>query len=183
MDDQDLLAALAGDLDGSFEALVERYGGPLYRFAFRLSGSAEDAEESAQDALVRAYRALAEYEPARIRALQLRPWLYRITLNVVRNRTRRRRLELVPFDGDVPASEGMDGPERSLAAAERRAEMAALLRTLPERYRVPVTLRHIEDLSYEEIGEALGQPVGTVKSNVSRGISALREMLKDEIAV
>src|SRR5215831_4140993 len=83
-----LTEALARDLDGSFEAVVREYQDRLYSFALRLTGRPEDAEDVAQDAFVRAYRALQSYGAERVRALALKAWLYRITLNVARNRLR-----------------------------------------------------------------------------------------------
>jgi RNA polymerase sigma-70 factor (ECF subfamily) len=96
---------------------------------------------------------------------------------------RRRRLEVVPLDGVLAGDREDEWPERSLAAAERRREMADLLTELPERYRIPVVLRYIEDLGYGEIADVLGQPVGTVKANVHRGIGKLRLMVEEEVPV
>jgi RNA polymerase sigma-70 factor, ECF subfamily len=78
--DQDMSAALAADLDGSFEQVVVAYQHRLYAFALRLTGNPQDAEEITQDAFVRAYRALATYPASRLRSLALRPWLHQITL-------------------------------------------------------------------------------------------------------
>ncbi len=84
MHDQDLSAALAADVDGSFEQLVLTFQDRLYAFALRLTGSPQDAEEVTQDAFVRAYRALVSYPDSRIRSLALRPWLHQIVLNIFR---------------------------------------------------------------------------------------------------
>src|SRR5439155_2402681 len=115
IDEQSLSASLAADLDGHFEQLVRTYQDRLFGFALRLTGSRQDAEESIQDAFVRAYRALQGYAEDRRRALRLRPWLYQITLNVVRNRVRRPTLVAVSVDG--PLSNGLaahpdEQPER-----------------------------------------------------------------------
>src|SRR6202023_1119743 len=96
-----LSEGLATNVDGHFEDLVRTYQDRLYGFALRLTGSPRDAEESTQDAFVRAYRALQRYPEQRRRELKLRPWLYRIVLNVVRNRVRRATLSLVPLDGPI----------------------------------------------------------------------------------
>lgn len=178
MDEHTLTSALARDLDGSFEALVVAYQAPLYRFALRLTGCGEDAEEIVQDGFVRAYRALDGYDAGRIRALSLRPWLYQITLNVFRNRARGRHLATAPLDGDIV--DGRSGPERTVEAAEGRLVVARLLATLPERYRVAVILHHIEELTYGEIAAVLGQPEGTVKAHVHRGLRSLRTALEGE---
>ena len=186
----DLAARLAADLDGSFAGLVVVYQDRLYRFALRLTGSPRDAEEIAQDAFVRAYRALSGYPPERVRALTLKPWLYQIALNVCRNRTRGKRLRLVPLDapGDDATRDGRAEPEDDERArpetlverAERSDELGALVAALPRRYRAAVVLRHVEGLSYGEVAAALGQPVGTVKANVHRGIRLLRAALAEE---
>src|SRR5512141_774649 len=96
--EQTLEACLARDLDGCFERMVREYQDRLYSFAHRLSGNPQDAEEIAQDAFVRAYRAMRAYPAERIRALQLKAWLYRITLNVARNRMRGKRHNHVSID-------------------------------------------------------------------------------------
>src|SRR2546428_13437090 len=91
-------AAHAEDLEGCFERLVREYQDRLYSFAHRLTGNSEDAEEIAQDAFVRAYRAMKTYPTERIRTLSLKAWLYRITLNVARNRMRARRHAAISSD-------------------------------------------------------------------------------------
>ncbi len=180
----ELIAGLADDLDGHFESLVLLYQDRLYRFALRMSGNPEDAEEVAQDALVRAYQALARYPTERILALALRPWLYQICLNVFRNRVRRRTLQLTPLDGDLPEHSDRERPERLVEAAEGSRELANLLAALPDRFRAAVVLRHIEELGIAEIAAVLGQPEGTVKSNIHRGIRRLRqEMERSEVRV
>lgn len=184
--DDGLAAALAADLDGAFERVVLAYQVRLYTFALRLTGSPQDAEEVAQDAFVRAYRALRAYPAERVAALALKPWLYRIALNVARNRARGRRLRVVPLDGadgaprlDPPAAE-RDRPEAVVARAERGDELGALVAALPARYRAAVVLRHVEGWGYGEVAAALGQPVGTVKANVHRGVRLLRQALLRE---
>jgi RNA polymerase sigma-70 factor (ECF subfamily) len=179
MDDPTLADALARDLDAAFEALVRAHADRCYAIALRVLGDPHDAEEVAQDALIRAYRALAGYETARIRELRLRPWLATIVVNLCRNRARRGRAPTRPLDGLAEAGLEPTAPAREepAAAAERGADrerLAALLAALPERYRVPVVLRHVDDLSYAELAEALGRPEGTLKAQVHRGLRMLR---------
>ncbi len=181
MSEAALPGALATNLDVHFEDLVLIYQDRLYSFALRLTCSPQDAEEVAQDAFVRAYRALAGYDRDRIAALMLRPWLYRIVLNVFRNRTRGKRLHLVSLDlsGDggleEPGGDASEQLEATWERAERSDELALFVAALPERFRAPVLLRHVEGLGYNEVAVVLDQPVGTVKSNVHRGIRLLRE--------
>lgn len=188
MDDLDLAAHLARDLDGTFPRLVETHAGRCYSIALRVLGHPADAEEVAQDTLVRAYRALAGYDAARIRELRVRPWLAAITVNLARNRRRRHEdrqpptplTALTDADGEVrERHETLDGsrplgPEAAIARRVERDRWAELLLALPERYRVPLVLRHVDELSYAEMAEALDRPEATLKSQVHRGLQLLR---------
>ncbi|HYB53642.1 MAG TPA: sigma-70 family RNA polymerase sigma factor [Thermoanaerobaculia bacterium] len=184
--DAALAAALAQDLDGSFERLVRHFQDRLFTFALRLTGSREDAEEVAQDAFVRAYRALSGYSPDRVRAMALKAWLYQIALNVARNRFRKKRRPTVSLDaehGGAAARQVQDDPrsrpDARFEVKRERADIASLVAALPDRYRSPLILRYVEGLKLEEVAAILKQPVGTTKSNVHRAINALREALTE----
>lgn len=182
--DDDLCPALASDLDGTFESLVRAQEDRLYTIALRLLGDPRDAEEVAQDAFVRAYRALATYDAPRIRDLRLRPWLAAIVVNLARNRaSRRRQPPSVSLDGAAPdgvavadrlASPAADDPGPTVERRERAAHWAALLAALPDRYRAPIVLRHVDGLSYAEMSTTLDRPEGTLKAQVHRGLAMLR---------
>ena len=185
-----LTADLARDLDGTFERLVLDYQDRLYGFALRFCGNREDAEEVAQDALVRAYRALQTYPPERVRSLALRAWLYQIVLNVARNKYRRKRHKTISFesagrpsagDGDAipfdPPARHEDRPDRRFEKRRERKDIATLVAGLPSRFREPLILRYVEGLPIAEVASVLKQPLGTAKSNVHRAINALRDSL------
>lgn len=179
MDDTELAHRLARDLDGTFESLVHAHVDRCHAIAHRMTGNPHDAEEIAQDALVRAYRALATYEPERIRALRIRPWLATIVLNLCRNRARSYHAPTTPLDalveaGREPAAGAASDPAGTAMRAANRERLAARLAALPERYRAPVVLRHVDDLSYAEIAAVLGRPEGTLKAQVHRGLALLR---------
>ena len=177
-----IITALAGDLDGSFEALVLAHQDRIYSIALRVLGNPSDAEEAAQDAFVRAYRALAGYDGERIRDLRLRPWLATIVLNLCRSRVARRpRASLVALSIDVglpgdlePRTADAHGPASTAVRRDVAHEWADLLMTLPPAYRSAVVLRHVDGLSYPELAAALGRPEGTVKAQVHRGVALLR---------
>jgi RNA polymerase sigma-70 factor (ECF subfamily) len=156
----------------AFERMVREHQDRVFALGYALTGNRHDAEEVAQDTFLRAYRALITYPPDRVRDLKQKAWLHRIAVNVVRNRVRGVRPRLVELNGSE--SDHSPGPE---AQAMRHAEMddlAARVACLPPRFRDAVVLRHVQELSYEEAAEALGQPVGTVKANVHRGLKMLR---------
>ena len=151
--------------------LVERHYAELYRYAFALLREERTAEDAVQDAFERALGALGRYPEERLRTMRLRPWLYRITLNVARNRLRRKRE--VPVE-EVPAVLGSD------EGREGVMDVLAALGRLPERQRVAVTLRYLQDLPYAEISGITGWPEGTVKTLVHRGLARLRSMMIGE---
>ncbi len=179
MDDTELAHRLARDLDGTFETLVRAHVDRCHSIALRVTGNPHDAEEIVQDALVRAYRALATYEPDRIRELRIRGWLATIVLNLCRNRARSRAVPSTPLaplveGGWEPRASDASDPAREAVRLADRERLAAHLAALPERYRVPVVLRHVDDLSYAELAAVLGRPEGTLKAQVHRGLALLR---------
>jgi RNA polymerase sigma-70 factor (ECF subfamily) len=180
--DEPLIAALADDLDAAFEGLVLAHQDRVYSIALRMLGDQRDAEEAAQDAFVRAYRALAGYDAARIREIRLRPWLATIVLNLCRSR-------LAPRPPAAPTSLAQDqalpgeleprtdqrrGPAAIADDRDAAIEWAGLLLTLPPAYRSAVVLRHVDGLTYPELAIALDRPEGTVKAQVHRGLALLR---------
>lgn len=170
----ELPARLAADLDGSFIDLVREHQDLVFGVALRVVGDGASAEDVAQEAFVRAYRALKRYPQQRVSELKPRPWLAQITLNLARNHVRSRRLhaDLDDVADRFPAAD--DGPVRLAERRDDRRMWARLLAGLPDRYRLAVALRHVEGLSYEELSEALARPVGSVKSDVHRGVAMLR---------
>jgi RNA polymerase sigma-70 factor (ECF subfamily) len=183
--DPQVLAAIAeGRLD-AFEQIVLVHQHRVYGFCLRMLGSPADAEEVAQDVFVRAFDALRSYPPDRIRTLAIRAWLYRIALNLVRNRLRCRSPVTIPLepaadeDGPsawLPASVD-EQPEARAVDAETSAELAAALLALPERSRAAIVLHYVQGLSYAEAAEVLGMPIGSVKSDAHRGLALLRGRL------
>jgi RNA polymerase sigma-70 factor (ECF subfamily) len=182
-----LAGDLADDLDRAFPRLVEAHQDRLYSIALRFLGNTADAEEVAQDTFVRAYRAIAGYDPARTRALELRPWLAAILVNLCRNRVRRPRPPAVPIDPHDPAApdpatrDPRDSPHEVALRRDAARRWAALVAGLPERYRTPVVLRHVDGMSYDEMAAALGRPTGTLKAQVHRGLALLRDAAERQL--
>ena len=169
----ELCERLATDVDEAFPELVDAHQDVCFGVALRVVHDEATAEDIAQETLVRAYRALKRYPAQRVRELRLRPWLARIALNTARNavRSRRDHEDLERADGAVAPG---DGPVRIAERNDERRMWARLLATLPERYRLAVALRYVDDLSYVELAVVLGRPLGTVKSDVHRGTGLLR---------
>jgi RNA polymerase sigma-70 factor (ECF subfamily) len=168
---------LASDPDGAFATFLAHHQDLVYGIAWRMTGRSADAEDLAQDAFVGAYRALRTYPPERIRALRPRAWMAAIVSNAGRNRARRRRVPSVAIDDAVANAivEPRPGPEALAQRREAAQAWRARLDALPRRYRDAVALRHVEGLSYPEVAAALERPIGTVKSDVHRGVRLLRD--------
>ncbi len=169
---EDLTAALAVDLDGSFPMVVETMGAQLFWGLRRICGDHQEAEDLTQETFIRAYKALERYNTARIREMKLQSWLWTIALNLGRNhvRDRSRRPTYVEL-----AEAGMDDPEPvDNTAWDKR------LSTLSQPQRAAVVLRHVAGLNIAEISEITGRPEGTVKADVHRGLARLRETIEGE---
>src|SRR5688572_18389259 len=188
MDTDAVLAnGLARDLEAAFPILVANHQARLYTIALRLLGDRRDAEEVAQDALVRAFRAMRGYPRERVASLRLRPWLASITVSLARNR--RRRLDdrqppsplepMVAAGFDIP-TDGRGAPQSTADRRETKRELAAALLMLKPAVRAAVVLRHVDGLSVAETAEALGKPEGTIKAQVHRGLRELRAALEVE---
>ena len=182
--DTALAIRLARDVEAAFPSLVAEHQDRLYTIALRLLGERRDAEEVAQDALVRAFRAMHGYPADRIASLRLRPWLASIAVNLARNRRRRLDDRMPPGQLEPMLDAGLDlpadartAPERTAARRETGRELAEALLHLSPTVRAAIVLRHVDGLSVAETAEALGRPEGTVKAQVHRGLRELRAAL------
>ena len=173
----DPLAARLADGDPRApRELVERHQAELYRYAFAMLGDRAAAEDAVQGAFERALGVLGRYPEERLRAMRLRAWLYRVTLNVVRNALRRGRRETPEDPGKLSdISGGAPGGRR-----EEVMDALAALGRLPERQRTAVALRYLQDLPYAEIAATTGWPEGTARTLVRRGLARLRVLLEAE---
>jgi RNA polymerase sigma-70 factor (ECF subfamily) len=167
--DEELIRSfLDGDRE-AFGALVERHERRVYNLAFRMLGNPEDARDTSQDVFLTCLRKLSGFRGAS----SFTTWLHRITVNACYDSLRKRgREELVgDEDGDFPepASSPPDLAEEAAAAVDVQR---ALLR-VPQEFRVVLLMHDVQGIPYEDIAEALGAPVGTVKSRLHRGRVAL----------
>lgn len=171
-----------GDLQ-AFRRLVERYESRIYTLACSIIGDREAARDAAQEAFVRAYQALPGFRGQS----GFYTWLYRITVNTCLNAAHkeRRRLDRTSLDALLEAGEispealfGDTPGETDLERSELQEGIQAVLNNLSPHHRAVVVLKDIEGLSQEEIAEALGCSVGTVKSRLSRARARLKELLR-----
>ncbi len=163
----------------AYEELVRRHQAIALRTAYLVAGNEADAQEAAQDAFVKAYRALGRFRHGE----PFRPWLLSIVANEARNRRRsagrRQALVLRAAVGTAPG-DAAPSPEAVLVSAERRGVLLAALDRLGDDHRLVLSCRYFLELSEEETAAALDVRRGTVKSRLARALERLRAELKEE---
>lgn len=175
--------AQSGD-EGAFEQLLLAHQKSVYNLCLRMAGNPDDALDLSQEAFIRAWRALGQYQFD----AAFSTWLFRLTSNVcidfLRRQKRQQHMSLTVTDDDEPGEEftvpdPAPGPEEQAVHNERRQAVARAMAALPEDYRAVMQLCAVEELSYEQIAEILDIKVGTVKSRLARARTQLRKILKD----
>lgn len=159
----------------TWDEVAHTYGRRIYSIAYRLTGDPDEAKDLTQDVFVRVYRNLDKYEPGTFEG-----WLYRITKNLFLDRIRKRKraiLEPLPEEEWKQPEEEAPGPQDQLEQGLLRGDIEVALRRLQPDFRAAVVLCDVQGLTYEEIAEATGWPLGTVRSRIHRGRKQLRELL------
>jgi RNA polymerase sigma-70 factor, ECF subfamily len=156
----------------AFSELMERHGRRVYNLAFRMLGRPEDADDATQETFLICYRKLSSFRGTSA----FTTWLHRVTVNVCHDALRKRVREGPAREEEV---EPRPVPDPSEAAADAMDVQRALL-SVPEEFRAVLILHDVQGVPYQEIAEALGAPLGTVKSRLHRGRVALARALRGE---
>jgi RNA polymerase sigma-70 factor (ECF subfamily) len=177
-DERQVVAAARGGDQRAFEALVVKYQDRIYRLIQRLVSGSEAVDDLAQEVFIRAYRSLGDFKGES----SLYTWLYKIALNLCRNhyRTRGRRPaheELEEADGAVGLEAAGGTPEDEVFRREFWEQLRQGLDELPAEQREAVVFCDLEGMSYEEMADVIGVPIGTVRSRIYRGRRALQARL------
>ena len=177
--DRELVAIAVDGFDGSFEELVRRYQRPIAAYVYRMVGNYESALDLTQEIFIKVYNSLSRYRAE----FKFSTWIYKIAHNAAVDHLRRtstREQSLVSGTEsdsfELPIESGHLTPEQESERKERRGEIESVVRALPANYRELIILRHSQDLSYEEIVEVTGLPLGTVKNRLFRA----REMMRQQ---
>ena len=181
--DRELVAIAVDGFDGSFEELVRRYQRPISAYVYRMVGNYESALDLTQEIFIKVYNSLNRYRAE----FKFSTWIYKIAHNAAvdhlrRTATREQSLVLGPEGDtfDLPLESARLSPEQESEQKERRGEIEAVVRALPANYRELIILRHSQDLSYEEIVEVTGLPLGTVKNRLFRAREMMRQQFVDK---
>lgn len=188
-DDLNLDRARNGDLD-AYNQLVLKYQERIFAKVFSMLRNSQDAEEITQDTFIRAHRALPTFRGN----ASFSTWIYQIGTNLARNRywywRRRKRDESMSLDADLGEdagatlhdilSDGAQGPGHEAQQNEFVKKVADCMEQLKPEHALILTMRNIQNMSYDDIAEELGLSIGTVKSRINRAREALRELIGDE---
>jgi RNA polymerase sigma-70 factor (ECF subfamily) len=177
-----LKRAKAGDIE-SFEVLVKKHQSFIYNVALRVFRNTDDASDMAQEALIKAYKNISNFNEKS----SFNTWLYRITINVCIDEQRKRKNRIA-----IPLSANKDDdknsfienikdnnytPEESFLRKEEIHALNSAINRLPENHKIIILLRDIKGLGYDEIGDILNIPKGTVKSKINRARQKLKEII------
>ncbi len=182
-------SCLSGNTE-AFSFLVDKYKNLVYQLALRMTGNYHDSEDIAQEAFLKAYRSLPRYNSA----YSFSSWLYKITLNIIRDRLRKKEVTIpfsTPEDGQreiennfSPNHDALDelaiNPEEWQIRKENNRDLQLAINALPLSQREIIILRHIQNLSYHEIARVLNIPVNSVKARLHRARKQLKELLQEK---
>jgi len=169
-----------------FSRLIDNYKNMIYNLAYRMSNNSQEAEDISQEAFLRAYQSLAHFNSS----YKFSTWIYQITLNIIRDRFKKKELNYVSLDTPIetddsefyPQLENLtNNPEQIITQKESLQAIQQAILSLPLKYREVVVLRHLQDLSYIEIANILKLPAGTVKIRLCRAREQLRKILVDRV--
>ncbi len=175
----------AGDIS-AFEELIEGYQKKIFNIAFRIVGNYDDANDLAQEVLIRIYRSIGNFKEQS----SFSTWIYRITTNVCLDDIRKRKnKKVISLDEEIKVEDGEMQrqivsndplPEDTAERGELRELVNGAIQSLSEEHRVVIVLRDLQGFSYEEISGILKCPEGTVKSRINRARQALKNVLQSK---
>jgi RNA polymerase sigma-70 factor, ECF subfamily len=178
--DGELVLTAVSGREAAFEELVRRYQRPIASYVYRMVGDYDAALDLTQEVFIKVYNSLSRYRSE----FKFSTWIYKIAHNTAIDHLRRHtvRDQIMTTGGEGTRSEiAIESrrltPEQESEREERRSEIESVVQSLPAAYRELIVLRHSHDLSYDEIAEVTGLPLGTVKNRLFRAREAMRDLL------
>ncbi len=171
--DRELVRIVRADDTRAFSVLVDRYKVKLFNLIYRMLQNREEAEDILQETFLRAFRERERYDPR----WAFSTWIYTIALNLCRNELKRKK-RFKFFGIDLIKDDRRYAVETKINANGLSSTLEKAIASLPVKYRTVFLLREVDELSYEEMSQSLGVPLGTIKSRVNRARLMLRDKLK-----
>ena len=180
MDDLKIIeCCLLGNRE-EFSKLIDKYKSMIYNLTYRMCNNLDDAEDLSQEAFLRAFQSLSRFNPS----YKFSTWLYQITLNIVRDRFKKKSLNCLSLDASIETDDSeiyrqypdnTNDPEEIFSRKEKSKNIERAILSLPLTYREVIVLRHLQNLSYSEISSILKIPTSIVKVRLFRGRQALKK--------
>ena len=176
--DSELVQSTLAGRESDFDELVRRYQRPIAAYVYRMVGDYDAALDLTQEVFIKVYASLSRYRPE----FKFSTWIYKIAHNAAIDHLRRHATRQAIASSETDRAEVIIesrrlSPEQESERTERCTEIETVVQMLPPPYRELILLRHSQDLSYEEIAEVTGLPLGTVKNRLFRAREAMREHL------
>ncbi len=175
LSEPDLVAACLDGRTSAFDVIVERHRRSIYRLCYRFAGNHEDASDLCQDVFLRAFRGLRTFKGNS----SLSTWLYRIGVNVCLNRASAKPPASEPLDARQRPDTREESAAERVLRDERARQVRAAVAKLPRKQRAALVLRVYQEMSHQEIADALGSSVGAVKANVFHALQNLKKLLPE----
>jgi RNA polymerase sigma-70 factor, ECF subfamily len=176
IDEGEIIGRVLGGDREAFSVLVDIYKGPVFRLAFRLTGSTQDADDLTQETFLRAFQSLAQFRTGE----RFFPWLYTVGLNTIRNHLR--KANALPGEtagyGALETADPRDNPVEAAIGRERFLRFQVYLLRLPVPVREAMVLRFYEGMSFEDIAAMTGDTLSSTKMKVYRGLEKIRLMME-----
>ena len=182
MDDLKIIESCLLGNTQMFSQLIDNYKNMIFNLAYRMSNNSQEAEDISQETFLRAYQSLAHFNPS----YKFSTWLYQITLNIIKDKFKRKEIDYVSLDTSIETDDSefypqpldyAHNPEQIIDQQEKAQVIQKAILSLPLKYREVIVLRHLQDLSYIEIGNILKLPSGTVKIRLYRAREQLKKIL------
>ncbi|MGI5824296.1 MAG: RNA polymerase sigma factor [Bacillota bacterium] len=177
--DEALVTEVLNGNDDAFRVLIEKYQKPIFNMAFRMCGDYDEAADLAQEAFLQIYRALDKYDSDK----KFFSWMYRVSHNICVNVLNKKPKNTVSMDevqeNRLYNEDSLAQPEKYYSNRELRASIDAAILNLPDTYHDVIYLRFVNNLSYQEIADAMGLPISTIETRIYRGKALLQKELKE----
>ncbi len=177
--------ALQGD-QSAFARLRAKYSEPIHNLVYRMIREKDEVDDLTQEAFIKAFSSLQTYNDE----YAFSTWLYKIATNNCIDHIRRKKLQSFSIDKPIESKDGDISfelpdstyePDRPIISLQRSRLLEEAIESLPEKYKIVIRMRHVEEREYQEIAEILDLPLGTVKAHIFRARELLYKFLKDRL--
>jgi RNA polymerase sigma-70 factor (ECF subfamily) len=176
--EQEIIGQVLGGDRSAFADLVEKYRGPIFNLAYRMTGSREDADDLTQETFIRVYQNLRRYDRSR----KFFTWLYTISINLIRNHLKKNARDVSHLAANSSSLEhqvqGHESGEGDMLSNDRMIRLQQVIRNLPVDLREVIILKFVQDLTFEEVANVTGDSVSAVKMRIYRGLEKMKQMME-----